>query len=113
MGTEKNVETKAAESVSPLCVEEVSMPDAVNDPVASTEDSAAATATPKSCSETASTPTPQPTTRNAPLKKKKKKKNYKNMMASMMQQTSSRDDDKNKDAAIRKVTGGGAFSKID
>jgi hypothetical protein len=45
--------------------------------------------------------------------KKKKKKSYKNMMASMMNSSSSRDMDKEKDAAIRKVTGGGAFSKID
>lgn len=52
---------------------------------------------------------------NAPAKKKKKKKtSYKNMMASMMKEIS-RDDEKDsaKDAAIRKVTGGGAFSKID
>ena len=46
-------------------------------------------------------------------KKKKKKKSYKNMMASMMHTASTRDIDKEKDAAIRKVTGGGAFSKID
>mmetsp|Transcript_5240 Transcript_5240/g.8281 ORF Transcript_5240/g.8281 Transcript_5240/m.8281 type:complete len:169 (-) Transcript_5240:119-625(-) len=46
-------------------------------------------------------------------KKKAKKKSYKNMMASMMHSSPSRDTDKEKDAAIRKVTGGGAFSKID
>ena len=52
---------------------------------------------------------------NAPAKKKKKKKtSYKNMMANMMKEKS-RDMEKDsaKDAAIRKVTGGGEFSKID
>jgi hypothetical protein len=43
--------------------------------------------------------------------KKKKKKSYKNMMASMMKDSGSKD--KDKDANIRKVTGGGAFSKIE
>ena len=85
------------------------------------------TTTPKSCAsvvpETAAvveTPVvaesaPAPVA-NAPAKKKKKKKtSYKNMMASMMKETSKDDKDKDtsKDDAIRKVTGGGAFSKID
>jgi len=55
-------------------------------------------------------------TANAPAKKKKKKKktSYKNMMASMMMdKTRDVDKDTAKDAAIRKVTGGGAFSKVD
>jgi len=77
-----------------------------------------ATTTPKS--STTSTETPIATSSsvaNVPaapqLKKKKKKKSYKNMMASMMlQQSPSKDDDKD-EAAIRKVTGGGVFSKID
>ena len=34
------------------------------------------------------------------------------MMASITQQSLSRDDEKEKDDAIRKVTGGGAFSKV-
>jgi hypothetical protein len=77
--------------------------------------------TPKSASETTATETPAVTTAApaalaaAPEKKKKKKKtSYKNMMASMLKEKS-RDDDKDsaKDAAIRKVTGGGAFSKIE
>jgi hypothetical protein len=76
--------------------------------------------TPKSSSSTAATETPALTTTEnvnaaavAPIKKKKKKKaSYKNMMASITQQSLSRDDDKEKDDAIRKVTGGGAFSKI-
>jgi len=84
------------------------------------------TNTPKSSSATAvaSTETPALTTENAnanaataaaaaPIKKKKKKKaSYKNMMASITQQSLSRDDEKEKDDAIRKVTGGGAFSKV-
>ena len=81
------------------------------------------TNTPKSSSATAATTTetPAPTTENAnaaaaaaaPIKKKKKKKaSYKNMMASITQQSLSRDDEKEKDDAIRKVTGGGAFSKV-
>lgn len=98
----KTTETPAAVASKPLSVEEVSMTDAN---VAVTE----TTATPKS-SETAALTT----TSDAPVKKKKpKKKSYKNMMASMMKQSSSRDEDKEKEKAIRKVTGGGAFSKIE
>lgn len=44
-------------------------------------------------------------------KKKKKKASYKNMMATMMK-SSERDMEKEKES-LRKVTGGGAFSKID
>lgn len=49
-----------------------------------------------------------------PQKKKKKKKkiSYKNMMAGMMEQSGPRDAEKEKEG-IKKVTGGGAFSKID
>mmetsp|Transcript_16264 Transcript_16264/g.25304 ORF Transcript_16264/g.25304 Transcript_16264/m.25304 type:complete len:83 (+) Transcript_16264:193-441(+) len=45
-------------------------------------------------------------------KKKKKKASYKNMMAGMMHTSDSRDIDKEKER-INKVTGGGAFTKID
>lgn len=46
-------------------------------------------------------------------KKKKKKQSYKNMMASMMSSNGeSRDTEKEKNE-LRKVTGGGAFSKVD
>jgi len=51
----------------------------------------------------------------APKKKSKKKKkmSYKDMMSSMLQGSGeSRDIEKEKEA-LRKVTGGGAFSKID
>ena len=47
--------------------------------------------------------------------KKKKKKSYKNLMAGMMNSPPTKDankDEKEKEA-LRKVTGGGAFSKID
>mmetsp|Transcript_30878 Transcript_30878/g.62167 ORF Transcript_30878/g.62167 Transcript_30878/m.62167 type:complete len:142 (+) Transcript_30878:171-596(+) len=48
-----------------------------------------------------------------PLRKKKKKKtSYKNMIADMMEGSGSRDVEKEKES-IAKVTGGGAFSKID
>lgn len=48
-----------------------------------------------------------------PKKRKKKKTSYKNMMAGMMKSSSpTRDTDKEKDG-LRKVTGGGTFSKID
>ena len=47
-----------------------------------------------------------------PSKKKKKKKGYKNMMASMMEGHKIRDNEKDKES-LRKVVGGGAFSKID
>jgi len=46
-------------------------------------------------------------------KKKKKKASYKSMMAGMMQSSPSRDVEKEKEESIQKVTGGGAFSKID
>eukprot|EP00568_Trieres_chinensis_P018893 CAMPEP_0183329488 /NCGR_PEP_ID=MMETSP0160_2-20130417/84820_1 /TAXON_ID=2839 ORGANISM="Odontella Sinensis, Strain Grunow 1884" /NCGR_SAMPLE_ID=MMETSP0160_2 /ASSEMBLY_ACC=CAM_ASM_000250 /LENGTH=153 /DNA_ID=CAMNT_0025497679 /DNA_START=597 /DNA_END=1058 /DNA_ORIENTATION=- len=45
-------------------------------------------------------------------KKKKKKGGYKNMMASMMEGTVERDEAKDKES-LRKVVGGGTFSKID
>lgn len=45
-------------------------------------------------------------------KKKKKKASYKSMMAGMTQRNNSSSIEKDK-AELRKVTGGGAFSKID
>jgi len=48
----------------------------------------------------------------SPVKKKKKKKNYKNMLSGMMEATGPRDAEKEKES-IQKVTGGGAFVKID
>jgi hypothetical protein len=45
-------------------------------------------------------------------KKKKKKMSYKNMMAGMLEQSGPRDVEMEKEG-IKKVTGGGAFSKID
>jgi hypothetical protein len=47
-----------------------------------------------------------------PKKKGKKKKSYKSLMAGMMHTTPSKDVEKEKDA-LRKVTGGGNFSKIE
>lgn len=103
--------TKIAEKPAPLPVK-----------VEVNETTESSTTTPKSSAtvvpETAVTETPAVTesapapVANAPAKKKKKKKtSYKNMMASMMKETSNKDTAKND--AIRKVTGGGAFSKID
>lgn len=62
----------------------------------------------------ATTTAVEPTTVAEPQKKKKKKKkiSYKNMMAGMMEQNGPRDAEKEKEG-IKKVTGGGAFSKID
>ena len=48
----------------------------------------------------------------SPPKKKKKKKGYKGLMAGMLEGTG-RDVDKEKEKQIKKVTGGGAFQKID
>lgn len=49
----------------------------------------------------------------APKKRKKKKASYKNMMAGITKSTSpTRDIEKEKEG-LRKVTGGGAFSKIE
>lgn len=46
------------------------------------------------------------------VKKKKKKTSYKAMMAGMMKTSPERDVEKEKES-LRKVTGGGSFSKID
>mgnify|MGYP003574204645 FL=1 len=48
----------------------------------------------------------------APVKKKKKKASYKSLMAGMLHSSPERDVDKEKEQ-LRKVTGGGTFSKID
>mmetsp|Transcript_4004 Transcript_4004/g.5930 ORF Transcript_4004/g.5930 Transcript_4004/m.5930 type:complete len:165 (-) Transcript_4004:261-755(-) len=48
-----------------------------------------------------------------PKKKKKKKTSYKNMMANMTKRTKDEMDVKNDKESLRKVTGGGAFCKID
>mmetsp|Transcript_14291 Transcript_14291/g.21780 ORF Transcript_14291/g.21780 Transcript_14291/m.21780 type:complete len:98 (-) Transcript_14291:133-426(-) len=58
------------------------------------------------------TPTKTPTQTTAPKKKKKKKTSYKSMMAGMMQSTEGRDVEKEKES-LRKVTGGGNFTKIE
>jgi len=104
--------TKIAEKPVPLPVK-----------VEVNETTDSSTTTPKSSAsvvpETAVTETPAVTesapapVANAPAKKKKKKKktSYKNMMASMMKESSNKDTAKID--AIRKVTGGGAFSKIE
>ncbi|GAX15614.1 hypothetical protein FisN_3Hh085 [Fistulifera solaris] len=47
-----------------------------------------------------------------PTKKKKKKTSYKNLLADMMHGSTTRDIEKEKES-LRKVTGGGIFSKID
>jgi len=65
--------------------------------------------------ETAPTETkaaPAATSSTAP-KKKKKKASYKNMMKGMMQSNSPTKDIEAEKEALRKVTGGGTFTKID
>lgn len=48
------------------------------------------------------------------VKKKKKKKNsYKSMMANMTKRTKDENDIEREKESLRKVTGGGTFSKID
>jgi hypothetical protein len=60
-----------------------------------------------------SAPAPSPAAAASPLKKRKKKKtSYKNMLAGMMEGSGTRDVEKEKES-IQRVTGGGAFSKID
>ena len=54
----------------------------------------------------------EPVAAAAPVKKKKKKASYKSLMAGMMQSSPDRDVEKEKEQ-LRKVTGGGTFSKID
>ena len=54
----------------------------------------------------------QPVAAAAPKKRSKKKKSYKAMMAGMMASAPPRDAEKDKEA-LRQVTGGGTFSKID
>eukprot|EP00986_Skeletonema_menzelii_P015482 scaffold11881_cov149-Skeletonema_menzelii.AAC.9 len=79
---------------------------------------AATTAAPTATTPVVEAPTTvttnvEPTVAEPQKKKKKKKKiSYKNMMAGMMEQNGPRDAEKEKEG-IKKVTGGGAFSKID
>lgn len=47
------------------------------------------------------------------VKKKKKKTSYKSMMASMTKRTKDDNDIEKEKESLRKVTGGGAFTKID
>jgi len=58
-----------------------------------------------------------PTTATAPapkvVKKKKKKTSYKAMMANMTKRTKDEKDIEKEKEGLRKVTGGGAFTKID
>ena len=54
----------------------------------------------------------QPVVSAATPKKKSKKTSYKAMMAGIVKSSPERDVEKEKEA-LRKVTGGGAFSKID
>lgn len=54
----------------------------------------------------------QPTAITTTAKKKGKKKSYKAMMAGMVVSSPGRDVEKEKEA-LRKVTGGGAFSKLE
>jgi len=119
--SEVGTRTKVIEKVEPLVLEVnvASMDDANANAESSTKTpKSSATATP----ETTVTETPAVTesvpsaVANAPVKKKKKKKtSYKNMMAGMMKEQSRdpADKDSAKEDAIRKVTGGGAFSKIE
>ncbi len=83
-----------------VCVETTSMEDISSPPVAPTEKES----TPMKDSET-----PQKKTMK---KKKKKKTSYKSMMAAMTQGNNEYDIEKEKES-LRKVTGGGTFSKID
>ena len=60
--------------------------------------------------EEAEKPAPKP---SSTPKKKKKKASYKNMMKGMMQSNSPSKDIEKEKESLRKVTGGGEFSKID
>jgi len=74
---------------------------------------AAPTTTPPPVVEAPTTTNIEPTAAEPQKKKKKKKKmSYKNMMAGMLEQSGPRDAEMEKEG-IKKVTGGGAFSKID
>jgi hypothetical protein len=58
-------------------------------------------------------PVEEPNMTEAPKKKKKKKASYKALMAGVLQSSSpTRDVEKEKEG-LRKVTGGGAFSKVE
>ena len=59
-----------------------------------------------------SAPAPSPAAASPLKKRKKKKTSYKNMLAGMMEGSGTRDVEKEKES-IQRVTGGGAFSKID
>lgn len=59
------------------------------------------------------TDTVSPAPEKATKKKKKKKTSYKDMMASMTKRTKDENDIQKEKEGLRKVTGGGTFSKID
>jgi hypothetical protein len=96
--------------LSPLAASEISVPEPMDvEPEApSTTQPAAESAVVVPAAAAASTTTANPSSQS-----KKKKASYKNMMASMMKQQSAERDLEKEKEALRKVTGGGAFSKID
>eukprot|EP01083_Nonionella_stella_P094181 264174_1 len=105
---QKKAETEAAAAVQDAPREE---PMKIDPPVPEPE------SLPTESAKPAPAPAPVPvetTSMEAPKKKKKKSKkaNYKNLMAGMVKSSPTRDVEKEKEQ-LRKVTGGGAFSKID
>lgn len=62
--------------------------------------------------ETTKAPAAEAPAETVPAKKKKKKASYKSMMAGMMKSAPTKDIEQEKEQ-LRKVTGGGAFSKIE
>jgi hypothetical protein len=92
-------------------VEEAAVPEPmdVEPPLASVPQPFIAAA---SAAESAAAPPSTPAS-DCGSQKKKKKTSYKNMMSSMMKQHSQERDVEKEKEALRKVTGGGAFSKID
>jgi hypothetical protein len=100
---------KNVEAVSPRPEPEKSEPLSVDEPMA---DAKPAVVEPKETEEVKTEVEEQPAAASPAKKKGNSKKSYKAMMAGMMVSSPSRDIEKEKEA-LRKVTGGGAFSKID
>ena len=105
---------KEGASASPVAAAAPTQQPTTPTTVAAVTTTAAPTTTNTNTAVEAPTTTTTTNTVAEPQKKKKKKKkiSYKNMMAGMMEQSGPRDTEKEKEG-IKKVTGGGAFSKID
>lgn len=101
---QKKAETKAVAACKEVSREEEPTPMEIDTPVVAKPEIAE--------TETTKAPAAEAPAATVPAKKKKKKASYKSMMAGMMKSAPTKDIEQEKEQ-LRKVTGGGAFSKIE